>query len=82
MFSSISLGSILGIVKGLLAIGSKIADYMNDKQLIDAGKAEKQAEYLKEARKNVQEAIDARNRATDKLDDDGGVPEDYKHFRD
>jgi len=80
MFSSLSISSILSIVQGLLSLGSKIADYMEQKQLMDAGTARAQKQALEETRDAVQKAIAARRRANDDLRD-GGVPDDYKHFR-
>ena len=81
MFSSISLGSILGVIKALLGIADKIAAYMERKQLIEAGRAMQQREALKEMRNALVKANRARRRARSELND-GGVFSDYKHYRD
>ena len=81
MFSSISLGSLLGVIKVLLGVADKIATYMERKQMMDAGRAKQQRDALKEAKDALDKANRARSRARSELNDDG-VPNDYKHFRD
>jgi len=81
MFSSISLGSLFGAIKALLGIADKIAAYMECKQIIDAGRAKQQRDALKEMKDALDKANRARHRAHSEFDD-GGVPNDYKHYRD
>jgi len=79
MFSSISLGSLLGVIKALLSIADKITSYMERKQLIDAGRAKQQRDALREMKDALVKANRARRRARSELDD-GGVPDNYKYY--
>jgi hypothetical protein len=68
-------------MKALLSVADKIAAYMERKQMMDAGRAKQQRDALKEAKDALDKANRARRRARFELGD-GGVPSDYKHFRD
>jgi len=81
MFSSISLGSLLGIIKVLLGVADKIATYMERKQMMNAGRVKQQRDAFKEMKDALGKASRARRHARSELDD-SGVPDDYKHFRD
>ncbi len=73
---------MLKVLKGLLKIAGVVADYLGRKQLLDAGQARAQKRALKEANHAVSDAIAARRLARRRLDKRGGVPDDYKYYRD
>lgn len=50
---------MLGFLKALLSVFSQIATYFSNKQLIDAGKAEKTVQQVQEVEKNVELAKQA-----------------------
>lgn len=81
MFSGISLGTITSIIKLLLGIASKVAERMERKQMMDAGKAKQQKENLKEAQDAVSKAVRTRRDARRQFKSNGGLRDDYKHFR-
>ena len=58
------------------AFVNAILKHMNDKKLIDAGRALQIKEELIHAQKSVQKAQDARSAALDNFDANDGVPDE------
>ena len=66
----------LGLLKTLLGLASAVADYMNKKQLLDAGEAKAISEGLTKANEIVKNANKARLSASRSFDDRNGLPDE------
>lgn len=66
----------LRILEAVLGFARALADYVERKQLMDAGEAKAIASQLESSLNAVQRAKSARGVAVDKFDASNGVPDD------
>lgn len=66
----------LSVLRALLSIAGSLTQYLHDKQMLDAGAATAIANGLKESQDAIEQARKARDDATRKFDERGGVPDD------
>lgn len=66
----------LRILEAVLGFARALTDYLNSKQLMDAGEAKAIASQLESSLNAVQRAKSARAVAVDKFDASNGVPDD------
>lgn len=66
----------LTLLQALLSVARVVADYLRDKQLIDAGEAKAIAEGLKGSLDAIERANKARSKAISRFDAANGVPDD------
>ncbi len=72
----------LGILKALLSVAAGLADYLRDRQLLEAGEAMAIAKGLRESLDAIDKANKARQAANDKpLDNNGDWVSDDDGFK-
>lgn len=54
--------TILSLLKGLLSVSTKVMDYLNKKQMMDAGASRQVASNLRRSHELIDKAIKAGNR--------------------
>jgi hypothetical protein len=77
------VGSILSLVAGLVSLATRILDWLHERQIIEAGRAQEQLETMKASHAEAQIAIAAREaqrsvnlRQPGRLRDDDGFRRD------
>lgn len=66
----------MAILKILLSLASSVAQYMQNKQLLEAGKAQAILQGIKDAREITKTANAARSDAVAKFDERAGLPDE------
>ena len=66
----------LRILEAVLGFARALAEYVERKQLMDAGEAKAIASQLESSANVLQRAINARRNAVDSFDANNGVPDD------